>query len=37
MIPHVQRLFAVLSAGLAIIYPLFSLAPRLYQWLVKDV
>jgi uncharacterized protein len=35
MIPHVLRLLAVLLAGAAIIYPLFSIAPKLYQSLVK--
>jgi hypothetical protein len=36
MVPHVLRLLAVLLAGGAIIYPLFNLAPRLYQWLLQD-
>jgi len=31
IVPHVLRLFAVLLAGDAIIYPLFSFAPKLYQ------
>jgi hypothetical protein len=36
MVPHVLRLLAVLLAGGAIIYPLFNLAPKLYQWLLQD-
>jgi len=36
IVPHVLRLFAVLLAGGAIIYPLFSFAPKLYQWFLKD-
>jgi hypothetical protein len=36
IVPHVLRLLAVLLAGGAIIYPLFNLAPKLYQWLLQD-
>jgi hypothetical protein len=36
IVPHVLRLFAVLLAGGAIIYPLFSFAPKLYQWFVQQ-
>src|SRR6266852_6298081 len=36
MIPHVQRLFAVLLAAGAIIYPLFNFAPKLYHWFVQQ-
>jgi TRAP-type uncharacterized transport system substrate-binding protein len=35
MVPHVQRLLAVLLAGGVIVYPLFNFAPRLYQWFLK--
>jgi len=36
IVPHVLRLFAVLLASGAIIYPVFSFAPRLSQWFVQD-
>ena len=36
MVPHVQRLLAVLLAGGAIVYPIFSFAPKLYQWFLQD-
>jgi uncharacterized protein len=36
IVPHVQRLLAVLLAGGAIIYPLVSFAPKLFQWFVQD-
>lgn len=35
LVPHVQRLFAVLLAGGAIVFPLFSFAPRLFASFVK--
>ena len=35
VVPHVQRLLAVLLAGGAIIYPLFSFAPKLFRSLVE--
>ena len=35
MVPHFQRLLALLLAGGAIIYPLFSLAPKLFRSLVE--
>ena len=35
IVPHVLRLFAVLLAGGAIVYPLFSFAPKLYRWFVQ--
>ena len=36
IVPHVQRLLAVLLAAGAIIYPLFNFVPKLYQWLLQD-
>lgn len=36
MVPHVQRLLAVLLAAGVIVYPLFNFAPKLYQWFLKD-
>jgi hypothetical protein len=36
VVPHVQRLLAVLLAGGAIAYPIFSFAPKLYQWFLQD-
>jgi TRAP-type uncharacterized transport system substrate-binding protein len=36
IVPHVLRLFAVLLAGGAIVYPLFNLAPKLYRWFLQD-
>jgi len=36
MVPHVQRLLAVLLAGGAIVYPILSFAPKLYQWFLQD-
>jgi uncharacterized protein len=36
VVPHVLRLFAVLLAAGAIIYPLFSFAPKLYRWFLQD-
>ena len=36
IVPHVQRLLAVLLAAGAIIYPLFNFAPKLFQWFVQD-
>jgi len=36
LVPHVQRLLAVLLAAGAIAYPIFSFAPKLYQWFLQD-
>jgi len=36
IVPHVQRLLAVLLTAGAIIYPLFSFAPKLFQWFVQN-
>jgi hypothetical protein len=36
IVPHIQRLLAVLLAGGAIAYPIFSFAPKLYQWFLQD-
>jgi TRAP-type uncharacterized transport system substrate-binding protein len=36
VVPHVQRLLAVLLAGGAIAYPIFSFAPKLHQWFLQD-
>jgi hypothetical protein len=36
LVPHVQRLLAVLLAAEAIVYPLFHFVPKLYQWLLQD-
>jgi len=36
MVPHVKRLLTLLLAGGAIIYPIFSFAPKLYQWFLQD-
>ena len=36
LVPHVQRLLAVLLAAGAIVYPLFHFVPKLYQWLLQD-
>ena len=36
VVPHVLRLFAVLFAGGAIIFPLFHFVPKLYQWFLQD-
>ena len=36
VVPHVLRLFAVLFAGGAIIFPLFHFVPKLYQWFLRD-
>jgi TRAP-type uncharacterized transport system substrate-binding protein len=35
-VPHVMRLFAVLLAAGTIIFPLFSFAPKLFQWFSRD-
>jgi hypothetical protein len=35
VVPHIQRLLALLLAGGAILYPLFSLAPKLFKSLVE--
>jgi hypothetical protein len=36
VVPHVLRLFAVLFASGAIIFPLFHFVPKLYQWFLQD-
>jgi TRAP-type uncharacterized transport system substrate-binding protein len=36
IVPHVQRLLAVLLAAGVIVYPLFNFAPKLYQWFLQD-
>ena len=36
IVPHVLRLLAVLLAGGAIIYPLFTFVPKLYRWFLQD-
>jgi TRAP-type uncharacterized transport system substrate-binding protein len=36
VVPHVLRLLAALLAGGAIVYPLFSFAPKLYRWFLQD-
>jgi hypothetical protein len=36
VVPHVLRLFAVLFAGGAIIFPLSHFVPKLYQWFLQD-
>jgi TRAP transporter TAXI family solute receptor len=36
IVPHVQRLLAVLLAGGAIVFPIFNFAPKLYQWFLQD-
>ncbi len=36
MVPHVKRLLAVALAAGAIAYPLFSFAPKLYLWIVRQ-
>jgi hypothetical protein len=34
IVPHVQRFLAVLLTAGAIVFPVFSLAPKLFKWLV---
>ena len=36
IVPHIQRLLAVLLAAGVIVYPLFNFAPKLYQWFLQD-
>jgi len=36
IVPHVQRLLAVLVAAGAIAYPIFSFSPKLYQWFLQE-